>query len=264
MSGLKRGLDAATVLSPYAGKIAAAGFDAVGRYLKSLTKAEVAALHGYGLGVWLIFETTATRALSGATGGNIDGRMAVSQARALGAPPGTAIYATVDTDVVEGGDEDRDGLADSEEVADYFVTFLANVRAAQYRLGGYADGVVLKENSASIELPWLAGAMGWGGSRDFLASGTWAMRQGPQINAGHTATWAGVHWPSLPFAYDPNLIARDDVGLWVPDRMPNVVSPFDKIKAIQLVLGVEQDGAFGRRSRTALTALLQAAGQPGI
>lgn len=48
------------------------------------------------------------------------------------------------------------------------------------------------------------------------------------------------------------------------ESMPNAISPFDKIKAIQLVLGVEQDGAFGRRSRAALNALLTAANQPGI
>jgi lysozyme len=48
------------------------------------------------------------------------------------------------------------------------------------------------------------------------------------------------------------------------DGMPNAISPIDKIKAIQLVLGVEQDGAFGRRSRASLNAVLTAAGQPGI
>lgn len=46
--------------------------------------------------------------------------------------------------------------------------------------------------------------------------------------------------------------------------MPTAISPSDKIKAIQLVLGVEQDGAFGRRSRAALNDLLRAAEQSGI
>jgi lysozyme len=48
------------------------------------------------------------------------------------------------------------------------------------------------------------------------------------------------------------------------DSMPNAVSPLEKIKAIQLVLGVDQDGAFGRRSRARLNDVLRAAGQPGI
>lgn len=53
--------------------------------------------------------------------------------------------------------------------------------------------------------------------------------------------------------------AGDPVG-----DMPNAISPIEKIKAVQLVLGVTQDGAFGRRSRAALNAVLQAAGQPQL
>lgn len=48
------------------------------------------------------------------------------------------------------------------------------------------------------------------------------------------------------------------------ETMPNAISPIDKIKAVQLVLGVKQDGVLGRRSRTALNDVLRAAGQPGI
>lgn len=46
--------------------------------------------------------------------------------------------------------------------------------------------------------------------------------------------------------------------------MPIEVGPIARIKALQLVLSVTQDGAFGRRSRAALNDLLVAAGQPGI
>lgn len=46
-----------------------------------------------------------------------------------------------------------------------------------------------------------------------------------------------------------------------PSPMPNAISPLEKIKAIQLVLGVEQDGAFGPLSRAALNAVLGSAGQ---
>lgn len=49
-----------------------------------------------------------------------------------------------------------------------------------------------------------------------------------------------------------------------PDAMPNAISPIEKIKAVQLVLGVKQDGAFGRISRTRFNEVLQAAGQPGL
>ncbi len=49
-----------------------------------------------------------------------------------------------------------------------------------------------------------------------------------------------------------------------PASMPNVVGPSAKIEAIQLVLGVTQDGKFGPRSRAKLNEVLTAAGQPGI
>jgi predicted chitinase len=49
-----------------------------------------------------------------------------------------------------------------------------------------------------------------------------------------------------------------------PETMPNAISPVEKIKAVQLVLGVTQDGAFGRISRARFNDLLRAAGQPGI
>lgn len=77
----------------------------------------------------------------------------------------------------------------------------------------------------------------------------------PKLEAAYTKHSRDERW------FEPGYGApatADDLG------MPNAISPFDKIKAIQLVLGVEQDGAFGRRSRAALNALLTAANQPGI
>ena len=60
---------------------------------------------------------------------------------------------------------------------------------------------------------------------------------------------------------------QEEAALYLSEIAPPAGSstpPFDKIKTIQAVLGVAQDGAFGRRSRAALNELLRAAGQPGI
>lgn len=46
--------------------------------------------------------------------------------------------------------------------------------------------------------------------------------------------------------------------------VPMAVSPIEIIKRIQTTLGVVSDGAFGRRSRAAMNAVLVAVGQPGI
>lgn len=59
------------------------------------------------------------------------------------------------------------------------------------------------------------------------------------------------------------IVASDPAGEPVGD-MPTALSPDQKIKAIQLVLGVKQDGQFGPISRGAFSKVLQAAGQPGI
>lgn len=42
------------------------------------------------------------------------------------------------------------------------------------------------------------------------------------------------------------------------------ISPFDRIKAIQVILGVKPDGDMGKESWTAMNAVLEAAGQAGV
>lgn len=265
-----RGLDAATILTPHAQKVADAGFFAVGRYLKSLTAAEVSAIHAAGLGLWLIYETTADRALGGVEAGRADGGKALAQAQALGAPTGTAIYFTVDTDAGRGADTDRDGSADAEEAAEYFVAAKAAVASA-YRAGYYADGDVLTILGDRLEFPWLPGAMGWSGSRAYDATGAWAMKQGPQIGANRRGNWLAMDWPALPFAYDPNLIAPDRdycwIGgtagavpgkpaetavMWPPSSNLYMGSRGEYVRELQRRIGVPVDGVFGRYTQTAL------------
>ena len=53
----------------------------------------------------------------------------------------------------------------------------------------------------------------------------------------------------------------DDVDQAPLDDMPNAVTPWDKLKAIQLVLGVKQDADFRTESLKALNAVLSKAGQ---
>jgi hypothetical protein len=63
---------------------------------KNLTKANCEDYLAAGIDVGLIWETTATRALSGATGGRADGIEARRQARLLGYPDGKSIGFAVD------------------------------------------------------------------------------------------------------------------------------------------------------------------------
>lgn len=246
MTAYKRGLDAATILTPYAKKIAAAGFTSVGRYLKSLTKAEVAALHDAGLGLWLIFESTADRALAGRQAGNDDGVKAAAQVAALGLPGDLAIFAAVDTDVQS---------SQLSIVSDYIAAFDAAI--GKHPLGVYACGAVLS-HLPGIEAPWLAGAMGWSGSRAYDLTAAWAMKQGPTIQANHVVLWAGESWPALPFDYDPNLIAADVDAVHMPPPLPTIAIP--SARDLQAALASQGndpgpiDGIWGPRSAAALLA----------
>lgn len=69
---------------------------------KRLTIPERDALWAHGLGIVLVWETSATRPLAGQYGGAIDGKEARIQARALGYPESMPIIIANDTDVYSG------------------------------------------------------------------------------------------------------------------------------------------------------------------
>lgn len=90
---------------PSVATLKAAGMTFVARYVsvsgagKNLTRGEVAAYRAAGIDIAVVFETTASRALAGTTGGAADARSALSQVLALGGPADVVIYFAVDWDV---------------------------------------------------------------------------------------------------------------------------------------------------------------------
>jgi hypothetical protein len=276
------GLDADTILTPFAAKIKAAGFAYVGRYLKNVTNAEIAALHQAGLGVWAIFETTASRSLQGASAGSQDGVAARQQAQAHGFPAGTVIYATTDMDATP---------TQIPAVGAYYAAFAES--CVPYGCGAYASGNVLTyiEKNVSVAIvPWLAGASGWGGSKAYDASGAWAMKQGPDLG-GRTGTFTGIPFPALGFDYDPNIIAHPErIGACfaaatvtatptpVPTPAPVPAAPaaptpvpvsstpapltiptitLPPLRAVQAYLGVSPDGIWGNDTANAIWDFLE-------
>lgn len=99
-----KGIDCATPLtSATATKLAAEGMKFACRYLvperlawKRLTRAEAETITEAGLSIISVFETTASRPAGGAGAGEIDGREAMAEAKAIKQPPGSAIYFAVD------------------------------------------------------------------------------------------------------------------------------------------------------------------------
>lgn len=199
-NGLYLGLDALEILTPFISKIKAAEISFVMRYLKNLSKAEAQALSDADLLIGAIFETTATRAFGGTANGSVDGKTAFLQAQALGMPKGSAIFATVDEDVTP---ENMDA------VINYFAAFDAAIWPT-YSIGGYACGNALTQlRLHGLVDPWLAGAMGWSGSKTYT---DWVIKQGPELR--HGGKWGLLDWPDLGFPYDPNVATTLKCGLF--------------------------------------------------
>lgn len=138
-----------------AAEMAAEGISFVCRYAatkgsSSLTAGEAAELHGAGLDVGLIYETTGRAALGGSTAGQLIGAAAASAARALGAPGGTCVYvAETDFDVQE---------ADMPTVTAFYDAATASLRGAGFRSGGYGGLRVALALPGHVDYVWQTAA----------------------------------------------------------------------------------------------------------
>lgn len=88
---------------PSLATIRSQGFVAVGRYLgnsssKLITDAEAKQIRAHGLGLWLVWETTAVRATAGHAAGVADAKAARAQAAKVGYPTNAPIFFAVDFD----------------------------------------------------------------------------------------------------------------------------------------------------------------------
>lgn len=102
-----------------------------------------------------------------------DAEAALECARAIDQPKGSAIYVSVDHDFIS-----ADDLSTIER---YFRIFADKVRTGStgYRLGVYGSGKVSSRLKAAelVDLVWLARALGWSGSSDYLENGLWNLYQ---------------------------------------------------------------------------------------
>lgn len=134
----------------------------VGRYLKNLKKAEVVALSAAGLSIVSIFESTAKRALTGHTGGYMDGQWAIGHAVAIGQPTGTAIYFTADF-----GE-----LSFQDPMVYAYCAGVIQALNGMYALGMYGEGALYGVVHDLIKFFWLAGGGQMRGTPGLLAAGT--------------------------------------------------------------------------------------------
>ena len=123
-----------------------------------------------------------------------DAQEAIDQAQAAGQPAGSAIYFAVDFGPQPGQ------LASN--IVPYFGAVSVKVHSAGYRVGAYACGTVLGglDSMKLIDYRWLAGAMGWPGSRGYQ-----------DANMGQGAPPSDVY--GLGFDVDPDT-AYSEAGLF--------------------------------------------------
>lgn len=132
-----KAIDSSTKTTGMAQAIAAAGFGAVGVYLRPdrCTAAMIAELHGQNLKVWTVYEKgyPTSDGYFTAAKGDSDGRAAAKfAADTIGQPKNTQIYAAVDYDA---------GLtAVNGPISDYMRAFQAAVAAKGYQASVYGSG----------------------------------------------------------------------------------------------------------------------------
>ena len=162
--------------------IKAQGYEFVGRYLskstwKLISPPEAAALKAAGLGIVLVYEDGPTTATYFSPGrGTSDAGRAISQAGALGAPAGTAVYFTVDYD------------ASAADVAGPITAYFNEIVAAfasdasGFVVGAYGSGRTCQTLSAAglAQYTWRAQSTGWAG---YSLPGPWSISQGPATTA---------------------------------------------------------------------------------
>lgn len=192
--------------------VKAAGYTAVWRYLdggsvpgKSLTPAEAAEIHGAELGIGLIWETVATRALGGGPAGSTDGRAARGQALGIGVAPGSPVLANL-------GDFQATA-AQIGAIHAYYYGF--RTALGPYQPGGYATGYIIDQLVAGGAIGlWWQNAMDDGGLAGSVVSPHASVYQ----RTGHTHTIAG--FPDSDWDEDAFGLGPDRPHWWMPGAPP--------------------------------------------
>jgi hypothetical protein len=195
---------------PNAQAIYDAGYRGVMRYLshdtrgKDLSIAEAAALHKAGLGIGLVWETTADRARAGEAAGKSDAAEANAKADALGFPTSCPIFYAVDYDAVV------------NDITGYFIG-IGNVTGRP--VGVYGSYYVVKAMMAAYaNYGWQT--MAWSGGQKLSTAHLFQ-------NLNHTWPIAGV----ANSAWDENVLLNP-FPLWtatMEDDMPLTDADIDKI-----------------------------------
>lgn len=185
-------------------KAKALGYGFVARYLfpptKGITKVEAAAIRAAGLGIVVIYESYAGRALEGQVAGIADGKMALAFAHSIGFPDTRPIYFAVDFA----------GTAAQQPAIDAYLRGAASVIGAA-RVGVYGSYYVVERCFANKTAQWFWQTRGWSSGKESIHTHFF------QYLNGQTVGGATV---------DLNESKQDDFGAWeVEVTKPVVTKP---------------------------------------
>jgi Domain of unknown function (DUF1906) len=201
---------------PTPASIRAAGYSAVMRYLstapghtlnpKDLTTAEVTMLHAAGLGIGLVWETTATRAGEGQAAGAADALAADAQADALGYPLTCPLFYACDYD------------AAPNVVAPYFTGVKAKARRP---VGVYGSARVIEGTLAPYK--WQCSAWSHG-----VVSSQAHLYQRLKATVAHPISGSDENIQIRPFPlWTPGPVVPQAAPSTAPDAAPVPVTPLE-------------------------------------
>lgn len=195
------GFDAAAVCAPHAAQLRALGYAFACRYYRrtlvsswAISPTEAAVLCGAGLRLVSVFQHTSdTPNYFRAPNARIDATAALTKAKQMAQPAGSAVYFAVDCN------------PDDAQVADvlaYFSVVRDAFMHSGYTIGVYGSGLVCRRvrDESLAQHAWLTNARGWRETRTYQ---DWAIKQSLPIK--------------LPFGLeiDPNeAIDPLEAGMW--------------------------------------------------
>lgn len=208
-AGMAQGIDMPNDSRDVSMELKGSRLDFVARYYRdpashwpTLSAAEARALSTNGFRIVSVWESHSHRPdYFSYASGYADGAAAYRQAKAVGQPPGSAIYYAVDYNAYQ---PDIEGPIDQ-----YFRGIAAGMAAAaghapEYRIGVYGSGAVCDylKRQRLAQYAWLSNSTAWAG---YGAFNDWDIRQGKQSL-------------SLSFGQDSNEARGDYGGFQVKDQ----------------------------------------------
>lgn len=257
-----KAIDCATKLTEDAvRRLKQTGVGAIGRYLgpehswKSVDSRETRIIRAAGLSLFSIWETNPVkRAYFTETQAKEDAAGAERFAAAIGQPPGTPIYFTVDYDA---GDEDLGTI----------INYFRRIRGIRYRIGAYGSFRVVEAISHAEAADFFYQTYAWSGGRlsacahiyqyrnsriltgvrvdDDLVlkpSGIWLTDTGKSKN--------GTHVPEKAIPGTKKSMSAESVPY--PGHLVRTGSRGEAVRRIQRIVGAAQDGIFGPETRRAV------------